>query len=328
MGYWEYVASPEISFHAVKFDSDDKNIVVAKNNGKKLTYITDKYTTTISDGVWHSVRIEYAGGMLKVYRDSEAIFTNVSCALPNVVFVGFTAGTSYYGSETHMVKNMNLQAVDGAVVYLDANGGSCSLSGITAVNNYKVKLPKPTHKTHTFMGWYTAKKGGKKVNVKNYKVTGAKTLYAHWKDMRRKVTFKAGKGRTSEKTRMVNKGKKIDKLPSAYRSGYTFLGWYTKKSGGKKITKKYKVKKKMVLYAHWKKKKTSSSSSSSGSGSTSSSSSSKYSQNCVSCHGSGRCSTCGGDGYRYSYAMDNERLNCYKCNASGRCSTCHGTGKR
>nr|MCR5273188.1 InlB B-repeat-containing protein [Lachnospiraceae bacterium] len=47
-------------------------------------------------------------------------------------------------------------------------------------------------------------------------------------------------------------------LPTAKRSGYAFLGWYTKKSGGDLITKSDTVSKakKMTLYAHWGKLKT------------------------------------------------------------------------
>jgi len=47
--------------------------------------------------------------------------------------------------------------------------------------------------------------------------------------------------------------------PEVFREGYTFEGWYTKKSGGKKIssgTGDIKVKKDIKLYAHWKKAKT------------------------------------------------------------------------
>ena len=75
-----------------------------------------------------------------------------------------------------------------------------------------------------------------------------------------KVTFNANGGKIDKAAKKVvnmTKGKKIGKkLPAAskmIRSGYTFKGWYTKKSGGKKITKNTKIKKKATYYAHWKK---------------------------------------------------------------------------
>ncbi|MBQ6322531.1 MAG: InlB B-repeat-containing protein [Lachnospiraceae bacterium] len=55
----------------------------------------------------------------------------------------------------------------------------------------------------------------------------------------------------------VAKKGRIGSLPVPVRKGYRFLGWYTKKSGGKKVTAKTKVSslKKRVLYAHWQMRK-------------------------------------------------------------------------
>ena len=48
----------------------------------------------------------------------------------------------------------------------------------------------------------------------------------------------------------------FSKLPKAERAGYVFKGWYTKKNGGKKVTRKTKLKAKNVyFYAHWKARK-------------------------------------------------------------------------
>ena len=72
-----------------------------------------------------------------------------------------------------------------------------------------------------------------------------------------KVTLNANGGKIgSKKTKVSNvkKGSKIGKqLVTPKRSGYTFNGWYTKKTGGKKITKTTKVSKKVTYYAQWTK---------------------------------------------------------------------------
>ena len=47
-------------------------------------------------------------------------------------------------------------------------------------------------------------------------------------------------------------GEALGKLPKAKRTGYAFKGWYTKKSGGKTVSKKTKLKKNVTYYAHWK----------------------------------------------------------------------------
>ncbi|MCR5273281.1 MAG: InlB B-repeat-containing protein [Lachnospiraceae bacterium] len=74
------------------------------------------------------------------------------------------------------------------------------------------------------------------------------------------VTLKAnggyiGSSGTTSKKKTVTYGKKYGTLTSPKRKGYTFLGWYTKKSGGSKVTKSTKVttSKNHTLYAHWKK---------------------------------------------------------------------------
>ena len=71
------------------------------------------------------------------------------------------------------------------------------------------------------------------------------------------VTFNANGGKIGTKTTKVikvTKGKKVGKLPAAKRSGYSFKGWYTAKSGGKKISTSTKILKRITYYAQWKKK--------------------------------------------------------------------------
>jgi uncharacterized repeat protein (TIGR02543 family) len=68
-----------------------------------------------------------------------------------------------------------------------------------------------------------------------------------------KVKWKAGKGKVATKSKTLQKGKNIGKLPKATRKGYKFLGWYTKSSGGTKIKKTTVINKNVSYYAHWKK---------------------------------------------------------------------------
>ena len=72
-----------------------------------------------------------------------------------------------------------------------------------------------------------------------------------------KVTWNVNGGKISSDkivTTSVTKGAKVGKLSKTpKKAGYVFKGWYTKKSGGVKITTATKVKKKVTYYAHWKK---------------------------------------------------------------------------
>ena len=64
-----------------------------------------------------------------------------------------------------------------------------------------------------------------------------------------------GSGAAVSKTSItVTKNNKYGTLPTPSRKGYTFQGWYTKASGGSKVTADTKVtaSQKHTLYAHWK----------------------------------------------------------------------------
>ena len=69
------------------------------------------------------------------------------------------------------------------------------------------------------------------------------------------VSFDANKGKKVKKTLSLCYKDTYGKLPKTTRDGYEFQGWYTKKTGGVKVTSKTVFQKKAdrVLYAHWKK---------------------------------------------------------------------------
>ena len=67
---------------------------------------------------------------------------------------------------------------------------------------------------------------------------------------KKKVIFNANGG-TGGKTMYVKNGKKIGSLPKPKRVGYKFKGWYTKKSGGTKVSTSTKIKKNVTYYARW-----------------------------------------------------------------------------
>jgi uncharacterized repeat protein (TIGR02543 family) len=58
-------------------------------------------------------------------------------------------------------------------------------------------------------------------------------------------------------SKLVFTGKTYGKLPTPIRIGYNFTGWYTKKTGGTRLTSSMKVltTKTEGYYAHWTKKK-------------------------------------------------------------------------
>lgn len=72
-----------------------------------------------------------------------------------------------------------------------------------------------------------------------------------------KLTYNAMGGRSSIKTKSVSPLTQYGTLPTATRTGYRFLGWYTAKTGGVKVTPNSLIgKKDCTLYARWAKIKT------------------------------------------------------------------------
>ncbi|MCD8094786.1 MAG: InlB B-repeat-containing protein, partial [Ruminococcus sp.] len=122
----------------------------------------------------------------------------------------------------------------------NANGGSVSTTTKTYYKgNTLGTLPTPTRSGYKFLGWYTKKSGGTKVTSNTVlSVVKDRTFYAHWESTASYVTltFNANGGTVSSTSKTYTKGSKVGTLPTAKKSGYTFKGWYTKKSGGTRIS--------------------------------------------------------------------------------------------
>lgn len=125
---------------------------------------------------------------------------------------------------------------------------------LIAIGKKYGKLPTPQRKGYTFKGWYTDATSGKRVKSSTRMTTTQDhVLYARWKINTYKVKFNARGGKVSKSSCKVTYNSKYGKLPTPTKKGYTFNGWFTKKTGGTEITSKSKVKitKNTTLYAHW-----------------------------------------------------------------------------
>lgn len=139
---------------------------------------------------------------------------------------------------------------------LNANGGSVSNTskGIIYGKTYG-ELPTPARTGYTFAGWYTAGSGGNRI-ISSSVVTSVSnhTLYAHWTPKQYTVTYNANGGKVSGTSKSITYGSTYGTLPVPVRTGCTFTGWYTAKSGGAKVTSQSVVKNTadQILYAQWK----------------------------------------------------------------------------
>ncbi len=154
-------------------------------------------------------------------------------------------------------ENENKNAI--VTLTLDANGGDCDSTGIEINEGATVgDLPVPTRDNYNFKGWFDAPSGGTLID-KQKQVTKEMTLYAQWETVipDRKiftVVLDANQGSVSRNNLTYGEGDKIGQLPTATRKDYDFLGWYTAKTNGNKITSSYQVTKDITLYAHWRDK--------------------------------------------------------------------------
>jgi len=136
-------------------------------------------------------------------------------------------------------------------ITFNPNGGSCNESTrlIKASASYG-ELPTPTRENYTFLGWFTEEVGGIEILSENIPAED-KTLYAHWEEVEYTITFNPNGGSCNESTRPIKSSASYGELPMPTRANYTFLGWYTQISGGKKVESVDKPDKNITLYAQW-----------------------------------------------------------------------------
>ena len=144
------------------------------------------------------------------------------------------------------------------------NGGTGSMSASTRLKydkKYTLKTNKFKKKGYSFAGWNTKKNGkgkafGNKAKVKNLTAkNGANvTLYAQWKKINYKITYKLNGGTNNKNNPATYTVTSTVTLKKPSRKLYTFVGWYSDSKYKKKITKitKGSVGNK-TLYAKWKK---------------------------------------------------------------------------
>jgi uncharacterized repeat protein (TIGR02543 family) len=129
----------------------------------------------------------------------------------------------------------------------------------TGLASSKITIPAKTG--YTFGGYYTSTGGsgtqyitsGGVMTNNLYKQSGNRTLHAKWTAKTFTVTFDANGGSTSTASKTVTYASTYGTLPTPTRTGHTFGGWYTAKSGGTKITADTTVSitAAQTLYARW-----------------------------------------------------------------------------
>ncbi|PKV04444.1 L,D-transpeptidase catalytic domain-containing protein, partial [Bifidobacterium pseudolongum subsp. globosum] len=134
-------------------------------------------------------------------------------------------------------------------VIFNSNGGSAVAPATVEAGQKAAQPANPTRTGYAFAGWYTAKNGGTRYDF-DTPVTADVTLYARWTINKYTVTFDANGG-TTVKTATVEHGQKVTQPAAPTRTGYTFTGWYTAKTGGSKYDFAKPITADITLYAQW-----------------------------------------------------------------------------
>lgn len=143
----------------------------------------------------------------------------------------------------------------------DKNGGNTpSTTTITKKYNTAVgTLPTCTRNadntyTYAFAGWFdtSASSGGTQLTTST-KVISNKTWYARWTPTYKNytVTWDGNGGTPSESSSSFHYNDALGTLPTATRTGYTFKGWSTSKTGTVNVSRTTKVTANVTYYAVW-----------------------------------------------------------------------------
>ncbi|MGF6989662.1 putative repeat protein (TIGR02543 family) [Lachnospiraceae bacterium PM6-15] len=153
------------------------------------------------------------------------------------------------------VDNSGIPKAEEYTVTFNSNGGEVSLSDKKVVQGSTYgELPIPTRTGYTFNGWFTSKTGDKQVlPTTMVELTQNQNLYAQWTAKKHTITFNANGGTVDTNSKKVTYGKGYGALPTPTKSGYTFKGWFTSKTGDKQVlsTTKVEIVKNQNLYAQW-----------------------------------------------------------------------------
>ena len=163
-----------------------------------------------------------------------------------------SGNTIAIGSEETTIKATWIKKV---ILTLNLDGGTITsnASGVYS-RNTTITLGTPTKTGYDFSKWQITAGdsvlSGNKLTIGTTDTT-VKAVYAAKKYT---VTYNANGGTVSGTSKSVTYNAKYGTLPTPQRAGYSFLGWYTAKTGGSKITETtiVKITSNQTIYAQWK----------------------------------------------------------------------------
>lgn len=287
VNYGEYTMYTSTSFSKLLSAGTYYATVASVNNNTGEYNFSDEISFTVDGSNKKTVVASFAGayGYQKTVVVGEKYGT-----LPDYIpedgsiFLGWYHGTDQIIEDTIVTIEedhyISPRYGETGFVFFDANGGTVSTTSKTVIEHQKYgELPIPHRDGYEFYGWCYTKNAGQIAFTEDSLVSSSdfgRTYYAYWSANTYTLTFDATGGTVvwderfkdyidyDGNTRKVTYGKEYGNahpqlnnqygMPSASKSGYVFLGWFTAPEGGMEITydTKYETASNQTLYAHWK----------------------------------------------------------------------------
>ena len=231
-----------------RVECDINHVLIAKYKyNTKLTVDLDDGTTTQTFN--------------ERYQEGETIAL-VAPVKTNYTFTGWKivsgnaimSGNSLtFGSNDVVIKALYKSNTTSITLNLDGGTISTDVSGQYTIGQ-TITLETPTKSGYDFSKW--------QITIGNSTLSGNKltigttdtTIKAIYTAKKYTVTYNANGGTVSGTSKSVTYNAKYGTLPTPKRAGYSFLGWYTAKTGGSKITETtiVKITSNQTIYAQWK----------------------------------------------------------------------------
>ena len=221
-------------------------VKTASNHTLYAHWTINKYTLTLTKGTGVST-IYYKINGATSYSSATStqnlsVNYNSTYYYYGVASTGYTISTCTASSPcsgtmgtSTVSKTLSAKAKTYTVKY-DCNGGSNAPSNQTATydSTFTVATNTCTKTGYTFNGWYdptnvswTGWSGTWKYDNGQYGITNnSLTLKAQWKTNTYTLTFNANGGSVSTNSKTVTYNSAVGDLPTATKSGYTFIGWF------------------------------------------------------------------------------------------------------
>jgi uncharacterized repeat protein (TIGR02543 family) len=167
----------------------------------------------------------------------------------------FSGWSRTFGRVTGNITVNAQWTVNNYTVTLNPNSGALATAQRTRTVAHGAQigtLPTPTRAGHRFDGWFTAQTGGTRV-TNTTQITSARTIFARWVRVHT-VTFDVNGGASltaTNRTRTRDNNTTIGALPTPTRSGHTFAGWFTTRTGGTRITATTRITADTTYFARW-----------------------------------------------------------------------------